>query len=77
MSKLSINKGRPRLRVLLGALSGGACLVAMALLLVFYGTPYDPVWWAVMAAALAAACLLPSLFIPAIEWVIEGYSADD
>ena len=77
MSKLSKSRGRPRLRILLGALNGGTCLIAMVLVLVFYGTPYDPVWWPVMGAILAAACFLPSLLVPAIEWVIDGYNGDD
>jgi len=77
MTKLSKTRGRRRLRILLGSLSGGACLVAMVLVLLLYGSPYDPIWWPVMAAVLAAACLLPSLFVPAIEWVIDGYNSDD
>ena len=77
MTKLSKTRGRPRLRILLGALNGGTCLIAMVLVLIFYGTPYDPIWWPIMAAILAGACLLPSLIVPAIEWVIDGYNSDD
>ncbi len=77
MTRLSTSRGRPRLRILLGGLNGGFCLIAMVLVLLLYGTPYDPIWWPVMAAILAAAFLLPSLLVPAIEWVIDGYTSDD
>ncbi len=77
MTTLSKTRGRPRLRILLGTLGGGGCLVAMALVLVLYGAPFNPVWWGVMAAILAAACLLPSLLVPAIEWVIDGYNGEE
>jgi hypothetical protein len=75
MRKLS-NTGRQRLRLLLGALSGGACSLAMAMTLIVYGAPYDPMWWWVMALILVAAFLAPALLILPIEWVIKGYRED-
>ncbi len=72
MSELS-NQGRQRLRLLLRVSGACVCVIAMDLVLVFYGTPFDPVWWWVMAAVLAAAVVMvPALAIP-IEWVIKGY----
>ena len=72
MSGLS-KTGRQRLRLLLGAISGGLCSLAMLMVLIVYGAPYDPMWWFVMAAILVAAFLGPSLLVRPIEWVIEGY----
>ncbi len=72
MSGLS-KTGRQRLRLLLGAISGGLCFLAMLMVLIVYGAPYDPMWWFVMAAILVATFLGPSLLVRPIEWVIEGY----
>ena len=65
--------GRRRLQVLLGVLGFAGCAVAMALVLVFYGPPYNQMWWGIMAVVLGASGLLPPLLAPAIEWVIDGY----
>ena len=67
------NRGRQRLRLLLSALNGSLCALAMATVLVLYGTPYDSLWWWVMGAVLAAAFLVAPLFVFPIEWVIKGY----
>lgn len=45
----------------------------MAMVLVFYGTPYNPVWWWVMGAILVVAFVLPAALVPWIEWVMIGY----
>ena len=66
-------EGRRRLRLFLCSLGGLSCAGSMALVLVFYGTPYNPMWWWVMAALLLGAVGLPALFIPVVEWVIAGY----
>lgn len=47
--------------------------MAMGAVLLFYGLPYNPMWWWVMAAILAAAFVLPRLLVPVAEWVIDGY----
>lgn len=75
MAKASV--GRRRLRLLLGILGVLACAGAMGLVLWFYGQPYNPRWWWVMAAALGAAFFLPWLAVPGIEWVRAGYRQDD
>lgn len=49
----------------------------MAAVLIFYGEPYDPLWWWVMAAVLLAACVLPFGLVLAIEWVVKGYREED
>lgn len=67
------SKGRRRLSILLCGLSGAACIALMAAILLLYGTPYNPLWWWVMAAILVAAFLLPLALVSAIEWVMEGY----
>lgn len=67
------NKGRMRLSILLCSLSGTACTVLMAAVLLLYGTPYNPLWWWIMAAILLAAVFLPLVLVSAIGWVIEGY----
>lgn len=67
------SEGRRRLALLLSATSGGLCALAMAAVLVVYGTPYNPLWWGVMAAVLVAAVLVPRALAPAVEWVIDGY----
>jgi hypothetical protein len=70
------SKGRQRLSVLLCGLSGTTCAVLMTAFVLFYGAPYNPMWWWVMAAILAAATLLPLCLVPAIEWVMAGYRGD-
>lgn len=66
-------KGRRRLSILLSGLSGTACIALMAAVLVLYGTPYNPLWWWIIAAIIAASFLLPLALVSPIEWVIEGY----
>lgn len=66
-------KGRQRLSALLCGLSGALCAALMAVVLLTYGPPYNPLWWWVMAAVLAAAFLLPLALVSAIEWVMDGY----
>lgn len=66
-------EGRRRLRLLLCGLGGLTCAGTMALVLVFYGAPFNPLWWWVMAAILLGATIVPALFAPIIEWVIAGY----
>lgn len=66
-------EGRRRLGLLLCGLGGVSCAAAMALVLVFYGLPFNPVWWWVMAAVLLGAFVLPLLIVPLVEWVIAGY----
>lgn len=70
-------EGRRRLRLTLGGVGGGLCALAMAAVLVVYGTPFDPVWWWVMGAVLIAAFLGPMAIVPVIEWVIQGYLGAD
>ncbi|MCG8354610.1 MAG: hypothetical protein MI920_03480 [Kiloniellales bacterium] len=72
MPKLG-GEGRRRLTLVLCGLSGAACAAAMALVLLLYGMPFDPTWWWVMAAILAASFVLPRAFVPVAEWVIDGY----
>ena len=69
--------GRRRLMLVLAPLGCGACLIAMGLLLVFYGTPYNPIWWWVMAALVIAASGLSCLLVYPIEWVMRGYRGED
>lgn len=71
------NEGRRRLVILLCGSSGITCLVLMAGVLLFYGTPYNPMWWWVMAAILVAAAILPVILVRPIEWVIAGYREED
>lgn len=66
-------EGRRRLRFVLAAASIGACAAAMLAVLVFYGTPYNPVWWAVMAAILLSSAIMGAMCAPIVEWVIAGY----
>jgi len=68
--------GRRRLGLLLSLVGLLGCTVAMGLVLVFYGTPYNPLWWWVMGAILVASFFLPRLLVPAVEWVREGYNSD-
>jgi len=67
------SEGRRRLALLMSATSGSLCALAMVVVLVVYGTPYNPLWWGVMAAILVAAVLVPRALAPAVEWVIDGY----
>ncbi len=76
MQKLS-NTGRRRLTVFLSCLSGASCALAMVMVLIVYGTPYDSLWWWVMAAILAGAFIVPRFLLYPIEWVITGYSNED
>ena len=69
-------KGRRRLSALLCGLSGTSCAALLAAVLLLYGTPYNPLWWWIMAAILVAAFLLPLALVSAIEWVMEGYRDD-
>ena len=69
-------EGRKRLRRLLCGVSFLTCAAMMAAVLVGYGTPYNPLWWVVMAAILIAAALGPLLLLAPIEWVIAGYRQD-
>lgn len=57
----------------MGSLGGGGCAAAMLAVLVFYGTPYNPIWWLVMAVILIASAMVPALGAPVVEWVIAGY----
>lgn len=68
--------GRRRLGLLLGALGLLGTAGSMALVLYFYGSPYNPTWWWVMGGLLVASFFLPRLLVPAIEWVLEGYWED-
>ncbi len=67
------NEGRRRLTLLLCGLGGAGCAGAMLFVLLLYGAPYEPFWWAVMAVILAAAFVVPRALVPLAEWVIEGY----
>jgi hypothetical protein len=70
-------EGRRRLGLLLSLLGGTSCAIAMALVLLLYGTPYKPLWWLVMAVILIAVTLLARFVARPIEWVIEGYLTDE
>ena len=71
------NSGRRRLTILLSCLSGSACALAMAIVLIAFGPPYDSMWWWVMAAVLVGAFALPRLLVFPIEWVIAGYRQEN
>ena len=69
--------GRRRMVLLVSILGGGSCTLAMAAVLIFYGAPYNSLWWFVMAAILSVMIfVLPRVLAPAIEWVIDGYKKD-
>jgi hypothetical protein len=69
--------GPRRLGLLLSGGFGGLCAGAMLVVLAVLGAPYNPMWWGVMAAILLAAFLLPPiLFLPLVDWVIDGYRRD-
>lgn len=59
----------------MGGMGGGACAAAMAVVLVFYGSPYNSYWWPVMGVVLFATAVVSALCAPIIEWVIAGYLA--
>lgn len=67
------NEGQRRLTLLLCGLGGAGCAGAMLLVLLLYGAPYQPYWWAVMAIVLAVAFVIPRALVPIVEWVIDGY----
>lgn len=69
-------QGPRRLALVLSGSSGLACAAMMGAVLLVYGTPYNPLWWGVMAAIEAGALLLPLAFLPVIDWVIAGYRHD-
>lgn len=68
--------GPKRLALLLSGSSGLACAAMMGVVLVVYGTPYNPLWWGVMAAIETAALVLPLALLPLVDWVIAGYRQD-
>ncbi len=69
----ALREGRRRLRLFLGGLGAAACAAAMVVVLVFYGLPFNPMWWAVMATTVLAAAVASGLCAPLVEWVAEGY----
>lgn len=69
-------EGRRRLMLLLGVLNFAGCAVLMALVLYFYGRPYNPIWWLVMAVILVGSVATARALVSAIEWVIKGYQQD-
>ena len=66
------NERRRRLALLLCGISGGLCALAMGAVLVTHGTPNATKWWVAMGVILVAACTLPRLLVPAIDWVIAA-----
>ncbi len=70
-------EGRRRLRLLLGSLGAAACALAMVLVLVFYGLPFNPLWWAAMASILVAAGVVSGLCASLVEWAAKGYLERD
>ena len=61
----------------LSLLCGSLCVVLMALVLLIYGAPHNPIWWAIMALILIATVAGPRLLLPAVvDWVIDGYRRD-
>lgn len=66
-------EGRRRLRLLLGGLGAAFCATAMAVVLVFYGLPYNPMWWAAMAAILISAAVVSGFCASLVEWAAKGY----
>ena len=49
----------------------------MVLVLLFYGLPFNPMWWAAMAVVLVAASVISALFAPLVEWVAKCYVDPD
>ena len=70
---MNLTEGRRRFRLVSVSLSGGLCTLFMVVVLIVYGTPYNPVWWPVMAVILAASFVGPALVAPLFEWVLKGY----
>jgi hypothetical protein len=70
---MSRQEGRRRFSLVLGGTAGGLCATLMAVVLVIYGTPYNGVWWLVMAAILVAAFIVPRFLVGPLEWVLDGY----
>ena len=70
---MNLVEGRRRLRLTLVSLSGGLCSVLMIVVLLVYGTPYNPLWWPIMAVILVAAWVGPWLIVPLLDWVLRGY----
>lgn len=65
--------GRRRAQLAFGLLGGLACAAAMALILVFYGPPYNPMWWWVMGGLIIAAAFIAVGLVPVFEWILDGY----
>jgi hypothetical protein len=69
--------GPRRLGLLLSVVCGGLCGAAMLVVVVVFGAPFNPLWWGVMAAILAAAFAVPPVLAPpAVDWVLDGYRRD-
>jgi len=73
----ALREGRRRLRLLLGCLGAAGSAGAMVLVLGLYGPPYNPIWWAVMAAILLASGVISGLCAPLVEWAAKGYLERD
>ncbi len=69
--------GRRRLGLVLSTAGGVVCAAMMAVVLVVWGTPYNPLWWLVMAVILTAAVAVPWALLPLADWIIDGYRQDD
>ena len=69
-------QGPRRLGLLLSSGSGLLCLAMMGVVLAAYGTPFNPIWWVVMAAIALTAIVVPWLVLPLVDWVVAGYRAD-
>ena len=69
----NVKTGRFRLTLLLCGGTGMTCALLMIGVVVFYGTPYNPFWWWVMAGIQTAAIVVPIVLVPAIEWVMACY----
>jgi len=68
--------GRKRLQILLAGLGFVGCGAAMVVTVFFYGPPFNPAWWGIMAAVLVLSAALPPFLAPAVEWVLDGYRRD-
>jgi hypothetical protein len=66
-------EGHRRLKAALGWTGLILCAVPMAIVLVVYGMPYNPIWWGVMALILLFSFLLPQALARVIEWIANGY----
>jgi hypothetical protein len=67
------SEGTRRLRLALGGLNAGGCLVAYVAVLALYGPPFWFGWWVIMAFILAGAFLSGHILAAILEWVIDGY----